>query len=474
MSMNKKIDNAYLNQYTDNAIKRGYEIYDEWINQKHNSRKIVASAYGAAKFFKKRKTMAAFIEVLAYIFAIDTHIKEKYNNIFRCLFSYFSWRRETRALGTLKTELNIPLGEMDIRNLIVVEIKKFEEKLEDGWDEEGDDETHGGKRNGKADGEGTTEEKEAESAEENPDVEELADKEETKKDSEEKEEMPIEETPQEEAKEEIGKKNETAEPQQEEAEVTVNDEKEEVAQEKDDNLKEENNVSDDESESSIDEKDKKEEAKTYNDAVDSPPLYEETVSEHIAEKTSIIDEMIIDNMLKGDKNIIGYQHIDDAETNKEADISKDSVASQNEKNESTDKDAYLYDKIIATDKDEAQQTLNVESTKQTEKVSETKIEQIKETIQNNDNVKSNEQEFKPLSEMLQSDFNESLENQVIKELGNTMSDESREAFAQMQMDMAREKLSIAYAELGIDEPAEVIGMQEPAQVSRQSTSPLRK
>jgi hypothetical protein len=40
--------------------------------------------------------------------------------------------------------------------------------------------------------------------------------------------------------------------------------------------------------------------------------------------------------------------------------------------------------------------------------------------------------------------------------------------------MAREKLSIAYAELGIDETAEIIGMQEPAQENRQSISPQRK
>ena len=219
---------------------------------------------------------------------------------------------------------------------------------------------------------------------------------------------------------------------------------------------------------------KKEEAKAYNDAVDSPPLYEETVSERKTEKTSLIDEMIIDNMVKGDKSIIGYQRIDEVERLKEEDVPQDTVATQNEKNKSTDKDAYLYDKMVATDKDEAQETLNVESTKQTEKVSETKTEQPKETIQNNDNVQPNEQEFKPLSEILQADLNESLENQVIKELGNTMSDESREAFAQMQMDVAREKLSIAYAELGIEEPAEIIGMQEPAQVSSQSISPLKK
>ena len=470
MSVNKKIDNAYLNQYTDNAIKRGYEIYDEWIDQKHGSRKIVASAYSAVKLFKTRKTMVAFIEALAYIFAIDTHIKEKYNNILRCLFSYFSWRRETRALGSLKTELNIPLGEMDIRNLISVEIEKLAEKLEDGWGEDVDDETHGGKRNGKSEEEAVSEEKEAEATEGTPESEELADKEEKEKDYEEKEEMPIEESTQEE-KEEIGEKKETAEPQQKEDEKTATDEKEELAQEKGENQKEENNGPDEASEPSTD---KKAEVKSYNDAVDPLPLYEETVSERSAEKTSLIDEIIIDNMLKGDKSILGYQRIDEAERNKEADIPEDTVSNQNENNKSTDKDAYLYDKMIATDKGDAQQTINAESTKQDEKASETKTDQPKETIQKNDNVQSNEQEFKTLSEILQADLNESLENKVIKELGNTMSDESREAFAQMQMDVAREKLSIAYAELGIDEPAEIIGMQEPVQASRQNISPQRK
>ena len=374
----------------------------------------------------------------------------------------------------MKTELNIPLGEADIRNLIAFEIEKLAEKLEDGWDEDGDDETHGGKRNGKAEEEVAAKEKEAEAPEEKTEAEEVADKEEKEKDSEEIEEMPIEETPQEEAQEEIGEKNGTAEPQQEEAEITASEEKEEFTQEKNENLKEENNVSDDESEPSIDEKNKKEEEKNYNDTVDSPPLYEESVRKHKTEKISVIDEMVIDNMVKGDKNIIGYQRIDEAERNNQADIREDAAASQNEENKSTDKDAYLYDKMIASDKGEAQQTLNPDPTKQPEKVSETKTEQPKEPIQNNDNVQSGEQEFKPQSEMLKTDLNESLENQVIKELGNTMSDESREAYAQMQMEMAREKLSIAYAELGIDEPAEIIGMQEPAQVSSQSISPLSK
>ena len=81
---------------------------------------------------------------------VRAYIKEKYNSILRCLFSYFSWRREARALVFLKRELNIPLGETDIRNVIMLEIEKLTEDLEDGWDEDGDDETHGGKRNGRS------------------------------------------------------------------------------------------------------------------------------------------------------------------------------------------------------------------------------------------------------------------------------------------------------------------------------------
>ena len=60
------------------------------------------------------------------------------------------------------------IGEMDIRNLIAVEIEKLAEKLEAGWDEDGDDETHGGKRNGKSEEEVASEEKEAEATEAAP------------------------------------------------------------------------------------------------------------------------------------------------------------------------------------------------------------------------------------------------------------------------------------------------------------------
>ena len=465
MSMNKKIDNDYLNQYADNVLKRGFEIYDEWIDKKYNSRKIVASAHGAVKLFKKTKTMTAFVDALAYLFALDVRIKEKYNNIFRCLFAYFSWRRETRTLGSLKSELNIPLSETDIRNAIAVMIEKHAEKLENDWDEDGDDETHGGKRNGKADDEEATEEKEIEEkTEEKSEAEELEDKEEKQKDSKEKEENPIEETSQE-SKEEIAEKIEPAE-QQKEAQITETHKKEELAQEKNDNQKEENNVSDVKSEANAD---KKEEVKAYNYAVDSPPLYENTVRESSSDQTSFIEEMIIDDMLRGDKNIMGYQRIDEAEHSKESDVSQDTAASQNEKDKSADKDAYLYDKTIVADKGEAQQTLNQEAEKQTEKVSEAKPEQHKEAVQNNDNVNSTKQEFNQVSETRQSNSpNVDPYNNVADALNTHMSLESKMEFIRMQEDQLREHINITLEELGGNPPVDIAEKSNPVKTGQQS------
>ena len=42
----------------------------------------------------------------------------------------------------LKNALNIPTGETDIRNAIAVMIEKHAEKLENDWDEDGDDEIY--------------------------------------------------------------------------------------------------------------------------------------------------------------------------------------------------------------------------------------------------------------------------------------------------------------------------------------------
>ena len=469
MSMNKKIDNVYLNECTDSVIKRGYEIYDEWIEKKHDSRKIVASAERTVKLFKNRKTMDAFIDALAYLFALDIRIKEKYNNILRCLFSYFSWRRETRALSFLKTALNIPLCDTDIRNLIAVEIEKVAEKLENGWDEDGDDETHGGKRNGKSEEEAVATEEKAQEQEHEEKAEEITD---AKESSEEKTEDHSEQaTSDEPIKNEASQQN-PEEAISEEVEIVANDEKDQVQEENQSELKEESNVPDDKSEPSTD---KKEEAKAYNDAVDSPPLYEENTRDQSDNKPSFIDEVIMDNMVKGKEDFIWHNPVDDVKQNKEADRPQDTVAHQNEESKESDKDAYLYDKMLATDKGEAQQTLNSESTKQAEKVSETKTEQPKETIQNNDNATSTKEELQPLSETRQPDpTNVAQENNIAKELNENMSLESKLAYIRMQEEQFREHVNITLEELGINDTPEIIRVSEPDVVNQPTVTQSRK
>ena len=469
MSMNEKIDNVYLNECTDSVIKRGYEIYDDWIEKKHDSRKIAASAERAVKLFKNRKNMDAFIDALAYLFALDIRIKEKYNNILRCLFSYFSWRRETRALSFLKTALNIPLCDTDIRNLIAVEIEKVAEKLENGWDEDGDDETHGGKRNGKSEEEAVATEEKAQEQEHEEKAEEITD---AKESSEEKTEDHSEQaTSDEPIKNEASQQN-PEEAISEEVEIVANDEKDQVQEENQSELKEESNVPDDKSEPSTD---KKEEAKTYNDAVDSPPLYEENTRDQSDNKPSFIDEVIMDNMVKGKEDFIWHNPVDDVKQNKEADRPQDTVAHQNEESKESDKDAYLYDKMLATDKGEAQQTLNSESTKQAEKVSETKTEQPKETIQNNDNATSTKEELQPLSETRQPDpTNVAQENNIAKELNENMSLESKLAYIRMQEEQFREHVNITLEELGINDTPEIIRVSEPDVVNQPTVTQSRK
>ena len=461
------------NDYTgDSVINHGYKIYDGWKAKRLSSRKIVAFAERAVFNIEQNRSKAASIDALSCLFALDLRVTEKYDTFGKCLLHYFSWRRENGALKRLKVSFHISNDE-DIRTAIEVELQRLRENIENEESEDGDDETHGGKRNGKSEEEAVAAEENAQEQAPEENAEEITDAEESKEASEEKVEYISEETTTDEPLKESEEKQQNDELPQEEAEIPEQEEKEQVVQEEQSEIKEENNGPDEVSEPSTD---KKEEAKAYNDAVDSPPLYEETVSERAADKkTSFIDEMIIDNMVKGDKSIVGYQRIDEAERNKKADIPQDTVASQNEKNKSTDKNAYLYDKMIAIDKGETQQIGKIETTQQAEKVSEIKTEQPKETIQNNDNVNSNKQEVKPLSEMLPSDHpNVDPDNHIANELNANMSLESKMSLIRMQEDQMREHMTITLEDLGMNDTSDVLRVSEPDAVRPPSAVQNRK
>ena len=457
------------NGYTgEGVIVRGYAIYDEWNADRRSSRKIVRCVARAISTARTASAKSAFVEALACLFALDMRITERYNTLLRCLFLYFSWRRETGALKRLKFSLHIEEG-VDVRTAIELELEKLRENLEAEEADDADDETHGGKRNGKAEEEVVATEEKGKEQVSKEKAEEIADAKEEKDISEEKAEDVSEQTPTDGPIKDSGEKQQSAEIAQEAPVIAAQDETEQPRQEERSELKEENNGSFEKAEPS---KDKPKEARTYNDAVDSPPLYEERVSNKKAtEAMSFIDEVIMDNMVKGDKNVIGYNPMDGLKQGKEAERPQDTVAHQNKENKSTDKDAYLYDKTLANDKGNTQQNDKVETKQEPQKV---EAKEQKESMQTSDNVKSTIQEFKSLSETLHADINADRENNVANELNNTMSTESKLAYIRMQEDMFREQMSIAMEELGIDDHAEIIGISEPTQISQPSVGPNRK
>jgi chemotaxis protein histidine kinase CheA len=228
--MKNKTDFSKGKYTTDSVIGRAYRVHDKWVEKKYSSKKIVESVEEAVADVKKKKTRSACINALVCLFALDLRIKEKYNNFFRCLFSYFSWRRETRALKLLRDALKIPTDEGDIRTAIEVALQRLRETINAQDTEEDDDETHGGKRNARA------EEKAAESEEKQQDqvseeaAENTADAKENKNASEKKSEELAQKAPDDNNAEELAEKQDVKENAQAEQKSSAFDEKQEVKQ----------------------------------------------------------------------------------------------------------------------------------------------------------------------------------------------------------------------------------------------------
>ena len=454
----------------DTVIDRGYDIYDGWKEKSLSSRRIVAEVERAVSAIKDNKTKAARSEALSYLFALDMRIKERYEGLLRCLFSYFSWRREIRALDMLKDTLRIPQSEEDIRTAIEVALEQLREDIELETSDEDDDETHGGRRNGKAEEEAAAEEKEqehtSEDSPENSREAEEADK------SEESIEEGVEAQPDTVTDKEAAEnpeeatdltQKEPADGAQEEAEQALYEESPEIK------LEEENNGAED-SEPSED-IDKSKEARTYNDAVDSPPLYEETSRSTKTETTSFIDEVIKDNMVKGKEDVVRHNPLQDAKQSKETSRTSDTPAQRNVESKTSDKDAHLYDKMVLDEKGGVQKpTEKVGMQNPTEKKPEAKTEpkpeQVNEQLQDGKKIEAVKQESENTRVPLQVDITNQQEVQAIRELNDTMSLESKLSYIRMQEDLLREQLSISNKELGLDDNHGVLAIKEPDTASQ--------
>ena len=456
------INDHARNEYIDDAVvARGFAIYDEWIAKKFTSRKIVAYVELAVANAKQNKGTDASMELLACLFALDVRIKENYNTLLHRIFSYFPWRRETRAFKLLKGALNIPSSDLELRTVIEIELQSVREKLERKDTDDEDDNIRGGKSNGKPDEERVVSEEKMQYQTVNEKKEDISDIKETKESAEKMAEDIAESVKTQGHEEEIKVVQNAKEVPNKDMQTTVQ-KNEEQSKEEFQEIKVENNGPDEKSKPSTD---KTQETKTYNDAIDSPSLYEQFANNHSAiDSQSFIDEVIKDNMLKWKEDVIRHNPLTQGDQIRDVNRTENAGTQNCDENKNADENEYLYDNMVTSDKGGAQLAATI---------AEAKTARVDVAAQNG-NVAINGQASDDLRVPLQVDITLDQENEMRREISNSMSAEEIKAIYESQASAMREHLTIASAELGMDAPVEIIGKPESTQIEQTSAVSNRK
>lgn len=337
-------------RYTGNGvIGRGFAIYDDWKNKKYGSRRIVNCVQTAVAFTYKKNTSASRVEALAHLFALDLRIKERYDNILRCLVFYFAWRRETDAFKRFMGMLNLPLNK-DIREIIEIELERLRTAVDSDSDDPTDKKNRGGRVSEFPGYElGNTA---RDMLNDTPLDESVSGGMISEKDEEEEIEAtevfePVEEIKNEKTKENTEGNSDNSEMKEEKDKDAPKRERIETEQEIPYEYKTESNGLDEKPKPSTD---KNIDYSSLNGAVDTPPLFEETVNSDTEEEISFIDEVIMDNMIKGEEHIISHNPLE--ETKQEAALNRfqNPDMRATDKNGGELKDAHLYDKMVLESK----------------------------------------------------------------------------------------------------------------------------
>ena len=337
---------------TDSVIARGYDIYDEWKNKGCSSRRIARAVRLTAGTMHKKETYEARAEALACLLALDLRIKERYNKIFKRIFRFLAYRRERAILKWLQTQLNIQHN-VDVRTAIEIEIKRMRENPGLKKADETDGKAGGGRTNevSKQESTATGDKADVEKTDEkNVDVKNAAEE-------KSEEDVKISDAQPEVKAQEVEQKIEVAEEQhvlpdkqEQKSASTVQINTQEQKQQNNQATKTENNGTVHHVAGST--TDNIKENKGYNNAIDSPPLplYNKTERVKITEERSFIDEVIMDNMIKGKEDIIGHNPLQD--------VKKDTMENRpisniqnGERDNKESSQSYLYDKMIRDAKD---------------------------------------------------------------------------------------------------------------------------
>lgn len=104
----------------DEIFKKAEYINDCWNNNGVSSKGVRKET--EYNFFHNKNIK--FADKCAYFYALENRIKQRYNGIFKILFRYFSWKKETKLLGRIKQFFSFP-DNSDAKRIILEKSEEF-------------------------------------------------------------------------------------------------------------------------------------------------------------------------------------------------------------------------------------------------------------------------------------------------------------------------------------------------------------
>lgn len=444
-------------------IERGYYIYNGWKKNRWTSHMIVECVKHEFSLMNRNET-AEIVEALSHLFALELRIKARYRSLLLCLFRFSSWRCETRTFKSLKGNFSIYCSEA-LREAIESEIEELRSKRKKKIKALSEEDKDGGKKGEKSEEEVEADKVEKEETaseertEENTEVEE---KEEVAEEAvEETAEQTNEQTKTEQKTAENGEMLEVAEPSQAKSEEAPRGERSQSAHEAHSEQKTENNGHYAQT-APITDAVKKSEITDHT--IDIIPPNEPIQSEKKAEETSFIDEVIMDNMVKGKDNYVNHNPLADVgHTDREIKDSMQALENTLQTLMDSKKEDFLYDEMIEN---------NITSpTQDTEK--SPSPQQTEETPQSNETPK-NMENAKDVGFHESLDILNGADNKTRMDYSFNLSSDEVQTLHDKMVENMREKLNITYSELGIKEEVDIIGSTDSPKINPPSLGPSRK
>lgn len=92
-----------MQSFSEKVLGSASRFSKKWREEKYSSRRVVKEVKQIVGNGER------CVQAYAVLLALETRVDERYGTLFKTLFRYFAWKRESKTLSAMKTKLKIPL-----------------------------------------------------------------------------------------------------------------------------------------------------------------------------------------------------------------------------------------------------------------------------------------------------------------------------------------------------------------------------